>query len=377
MQRPTVLHVARDWVRPSEGFVSDVVRTCTATRAVVACGRRWPDGPAATVDVPVATRPAALDRLPWGPRRQLTRAWLAAVTLRYRADLLHAHFGYWAPHVAAVAGRLGRPWVVSLHGHDLLVEARDDPALPAAFRRADLVVVPSRFLAGHAISSGVDPERVRVLPSGLDLSDLPFRERRPGPDGSVTVTFAGRFVPKKGVLEAVEAMAAVARTRPHVRLRFVGTGPLEADLRDRLASLDLDAEVVDGAPVGALRASLDDTSVLVTPSRTAADGDAETLGLVNLEAQASGVPVVTTRHGGIPEAVAPEGAVLVPEGDTDALTAGLTELVDAPERWPAMGRAGREHVATRFDLGARVADLEEQYLALLGSSHGRATWHER
>lgn len=364
MERPTVLHVVRDWVRPSEGFVADVVRTCTATRAVVACGQRWHGGPAGDVPVRVATAPTSLRRLPWRFRRQALRAWLAAVTLRHGGDVLHAHFGYWAPLAGAVARRLDRPWAVSLHGHDLLVEARSDPEVAAAIRRADLVIVPSAFLAEHAVAAGVDRRVVRVIPSGLDLTDLPFAVRQPAPDGRVTVTFAGRYVPKKGVLDAADAMVTVARDRPHVHLRFVGTGPLETDLRSRLAALGIDAELRDGAPAGALREALRDTSVLVTPSRTAEDGDAETLGLVNLEAQACGIPVVTTTHGGIPEAVSPDGAVLVPERDQPALTAALAELVDAPGRWPAMGRAGRDHVERRFELGARVADLEDQYRSL-------------
>ncbi len=371
MQRPTVLHVARDWVRPSEGFVANVVRTTTATRAVVACGQRWPGSPADTVGAPVVALGSLADpdgpvgrRLPPAARRRALRAGLAAVAVARRADVLHAHLGYWAAHVEAVARRLGRPWAVSLHGHDLLVQARDEPELLAAVRRAPLVVVPSRFLADAAIARGVPPAAVRVIPAGLDLAGLPFRERRPDDDGRVVVAFAGRFVAKKGVDDAVAVLAALAAERPQVHVRFIGTGPLEARMREACASSGLDAEWVDGAPTGALRQALADTHLLLTPSRTAADGDAETLGLVNLEAQACGIPVVTTRHGGIPEAVAPDGAVLVDEGDRDAMLAALRGLVDAPHRWSALGRAGRRHVALEFELGARVADLEDQYRAL-------------
>ena len=68
---------------------------------------------------------------------------------------------------------------------------------------------------------------------------------------------------------------------------------------------------------------------------------------MNLEAQACGVPVVTTTSGGIPEAVSHQGAVLVPEGDVRALRDALADLVAHPERWPEMGRAGRAHVVLR------------------------------
>lgn len=341
MHRPRVLHVARDWVRPSEGFVADVVATTSATDRFVAFGH--PGGSPPTV-----------------PSRQLRpgsdralRMQLAALAVTQRSEVLHAHFGYWASHAETVARRLHLPWAVSLHGHDLLVEG-----CPSAVH-ADLVVVPSQYLADAASRAGVRDGRIRVIPSGLDLSRHAFRERV-GHEGPVLVTFAGRFVEKKGVLDAARAMAGVEG----IRCRFVGTGPLERELRILLAELRLDAEVIDGSVAGAVHDALQSTDLLLTASKVASDGDAETLGLVNLEAHACGVPVITTRSGGIPEAVSPDAAVLVPEGDVAALRAALVDLVDSPQSWPARGRAGRAHVVLRHELGSRVADLEEQWRAL-------------
>lgn len=345
MHRPRVLHVARDWVRPSEGFVADVVATTSATVPAVAFGTRW------RADLP-GVPTTDLGRLAARGGREL-RAGIAAVAVARRSDLLHAHFGYWAPHVESVARRLRRPWAVSLHGHDLLVEG-----CPMAVR-ADLVVVPSVFLADAASRAGVPDEVIRVIPSGLELSRHPFRERH-AHDGPVLVTFAGRFVEKKGVLDAARAMAGV----PGIRCRFVGSGPLEAELLAELAALGLDAELVDGSVAGAVHDALQQTDLLLTASKVADNGDAETLGLVNLEAHACGVPVVTTRTGGVPEAVSPQAALLAPEGDVRALRDALAELVAHPERWPAMGRAGRAHVVLRHELGSRVADLEDQWRAL-------------
>ncbi len=369
MDRPTVLHVARDWVRASEGFVADTVRYGSATRPVVLTGRRVPTSPAAGLSVPVLTVDEWLGA--WRGRpghvaRARVRRWAgAALAARYRADVVHAHFGYWAETAEAVARRAGVPWSVSLHGHDLLVEARADPSARARLARADLVVVPSSWLAGRAVDAGVDPDRLRVLPSGIDLGRLAFRARG-GTDHPV-VTFAGRFVPKKGVLDAIDALAAVQRMRPEVQAVVVGTGPMAAEVDARIRATGLRADVRDGGVPGAVADALQATDLLVTASRTAPDGDAETLGLVNLEAQACGVPVVTTRHGGIPEAVAPEGARLVDEGDVDALAAALDELLDRPERWAAMGHAGRRHVAEHFEVGACVADLERQWSSLARS----------
>lgn len=378
MRRPTVLHVVEHWGRPSEGFVPDLVRSTTATRAVVAAQRRVPAGsapPGGRVHDLSACRGAvdadpAAGALPTPAAYRVLRpaplhAALAGLAVLERAAVLHAHFGMTAQASWRAARRLGRPFAVSLHGWDLLVAAQRPGAdILAAVRAADLVVTPSRFLADAAVAHGVDPAAVRVVPSGLDLSVLPFRERT-APAGPPTVTFAGRFAEKKGVLDVARALATVHARTP-VRARFVGHGPLEPQLRRLLADLALPAEIVDGRPPGAVRAALDATDLAVTASRAAADGDAESLGLVNLEAQACGVPLVTVAHGAVTEAVSPAGAVLVPEDDhiASCLAGALADLVAAPESWPAMGRAGRAHVAAHYELGSRTADLEQLWLAL-------------
>lgn len=348
--RPRVLHVARDWVRPSEGFVADVVRFSATTEPSVAYGRRWPQRPAPEV-------PST--RVVGGAR--LARAQLRLVVRRRRIHLLHSHFGYWAHLTAPVARATGRPWTVALHGHDALVEGDPHGVLPSA----DLVVVPSRYLADAVARLGVREERLRVVPSGLDLTRLPYRERTARIDGTVVVTYAGRYVEKKGVLDAARAMALARQEVPGLVVRFVGHGPQEAELRGLLAELDLPVELIDGSRPDAVHHALEATDLLLTASLCAPDGDAETLGLVNLEGHALGAPVVTTRSGGIPEAVSPDAAVLVPEGDVGAMARAVVDLATTPDSWAARGRAGRAHVEERFDVRDRVAELESLWLELL------------
>lgn len=378
MHRPTVLHSVEHWGRPSETFVSDVVRSCTATRPVVAAQRRVGDLALPGYDLSWASD--AVDRQPgakagWAgvlpaPVRQVHVA-LAAIAVRERAAVLHSHFGLPGFATWRAARRLHRPFSVALHGYDALVAANEDPALAAAVAAADLVVVPSRFLAARAEELGADPTRVRVVPSGLDLSLLPFRERT----GSTVpvLTFAGRFADKKGVLDVARAFAAVAATRP-IRARFVGHGPLAQDLTRLLSELRLDAEIVDGRAEGSVRQALTQTDLVVTASRRTAQGDAETLGLVNLEALACGAQLVATRHGGTAEVIPEDLAELVPEtGDIAAsLTAAVHRVLDRPQQWAARGRAGRAYVSAHFELGARTADLERLWLEL--ASDSRTLW---
>jgi glycosyltransferase involved in cell wall biosynthesis len=102
------------------------------------------------------------------------------------------------------------------------------------------------------------------------------------------------------------------------------------------------------------------------PSLAAADGDAEGLPNVVLEAMAEGVPVVASRHAGIPEAVAhEETGLLVPPGDPDALAAALRLLIVAPELRHRLGRRAREIAAARFSAVAQSRRLESILLGLL------------
>jgi colanic acid/amylovoran biosynthesis glycosyltransferase len=368
VRKPGVLHVVADWGIPSEQFVVNLVTATTRTRSAVVCGRKhpWPAVPGGNPHgkVPVRALMPIAGRLPYRRRKPVIRALAAAVAVQRRADLLHAHFGYWAAHTAAVARGLRKPWVLSLHGYDVLVMAATEPEI-AAVRRADAVIVPSTFLADAAAAHGFPRERIRVIPSGIDVASYPFRPRLREADAATRVTFAGRFVPKKGVLDAARAMAAARTAELPFECCFVGYGPLEEALREELARLRLPATVLDGRTPNAVRTALESTDILLTASRTAEDGDAESLGLVNIEAQACGIPVVSTRHGGIPDAVAPDAGILVAENDLPALTDALRHVASQPQQWPAMGAAGRAYVEQRFELRDRVNDVEDVYAALL------------
>jgi len=88
-----------------------------------------------------------------------------------------------------------------------------------------------------------------------------------------------------------------------------------------------------------------------------------------LEAQASGLPVVSTTHCDIPEVTRPgESALLAPERDANALASLLQQLLRQPERWRAMGEAGRRHVEAEFDIRRQVERMGEVYRELLPDS---------
>lgn len=355
-ERGAALHFVLEWLPPSETFVANLVGNL--------------DRPALVVS---SKHPANLDRFPaahlvdltrwtgWVPRRyrqQAVTALLTAAAVRHGVRLVHAHHGYQAVQVMGVVRRRRLPFVISLHGHDVTGYADANPGVYAGILdRADAVVVPSQFLVDAAVALGARPERVHVIPSGVDTELFTPTLL---PDGPPEVVFVGRFVEKKGVDTLVAAWPRVRDAVPDARLRFLGYGPLE----DLARSAGPGVEVVHSPDRAAVRDAIRRSTVVASPSHLAGDDAVETLLIVNLEAQASGRPVVTTRHGGIPEYVRDgETALVVPEADPGALAQALIRVLTEPGLAARLGAAGPAF-ARQFDVRAGAARVEALYRSL-------------
>lgn len=304
------------------------------------------------VDRLVALRPR-LDLVPRRWQQRVATAVLLGLCRRWRVEVVHAHHGYELVRVAGVARRLDLPLVVSLHGHDVFgwVEHHPD-VFPGLLEKAAAVIVPSQFLVGRAVELGALPDRVHVIGSGVDttfFSPAPFV---PSPE----VVFIGRFVEKKGLDVLADAWPRVVAAVPTARLHVLGYGPLEGLARSVASTVTLSPDRA------AVRDALHRSRVVVSPSRTATDDVAETLLMVNLEAQASARAVVTTDHGGIPEYVVDGGtALVVPEGDAPALAEALIRVLTDDELARRLSAAGPDRAAAQHAglIAHRVAELYE------------------
>jgi colanic acid/amylovoran/stewartan biosynthesis glycosyltransferase WcaL/AmsK/CpsK len=192
----------------------------------------------------------------------------------------------------------------------------------------------------------------------IALREIPFRERHF--DGKrLRIVTVARLVEKKGLEHGIRAVAELRARNPQLRLeyRIIGGGPLLARLTETINRLEMgdSVELLGPRTSPEVMRWIAESDVFLLPSVM------EQAGYVLLEAQASGLPVVATRVGGVPEMVR-EGrsALLVPAADTVALAAALQQLVDQPERWPLMGREGRAHVEEHHDadrLAPRLAEI--------------------
>ncbi|MFQ6057992.1 MAG: glycosyltransferase [Anaerolineae bacterium] len=285
--------------------------------------------------------------------------------------LIHAHFGQLGALFVPVARRHGLPLVTSFHGTDVSVFA----AYPAWQRHFEalweyghrfLVVGPA--MAERLKAVGCPEDRIEVLPLPLDLRKFGFVERRPAPGEPICILTVGRLIPKKGINILLQALATL-KSRYSLRLWIAGDGPQRPQLESLTAELELGELVefwgwVEHTRIADLMAQ---AHLFVLASRTDPEtGETEGSPTVLLEAQAMGLPVVSTFHGDIPFIVQDgQTGVLVPEGNAEALASALDELLRYPERWVDLGRAGRAFVESRHEMyrvGARLEEIYDQCL---------------
>ena len=224
-----------------------------------------------------------------------------------------------------------------------------------------------------------DTTRVHHVPPGVDLeafnpqvSGEKVRARHGvGADQPLAVSIS-RLVPRKGHDVLIDGWSRVQQRIPGAHLLIVGTGPREAALRRRTAERALQDAVtfageVDWHQLPAYHAAAD---VFAMPCRTRLGGlDIEGLGMVYLEAQACGTPVVAGRSGGAPEAVVDGRTGTVVDGtDVDAVADAVAAILSDPQEATLMGERGRAFVARYYSwpvvMGQLDAMLSQAALAL-------------
>ncbi len=329
------------------------------------------------------------ERFPW-PRIETLPVWewptylLGRVAPTYtrklrelKPALLHAHFGFHGIHAAGFAKREKLPLVVSIHGKDaaaLTWEARKrvdfvsyrNWMAPAMFRTAKRFLAASEDMADILIASGVDVGRIHVHRLGIPLSRFEVHER---PDGPLRVLMVGRFVEKKGLEYGIRAMARIRQELPDARMKIIGSGFLEKRLRRVVFDLELEdvVEFLGVVPPDRVAEEMRQANVMLAPSVVSPWGDRDSGLIVCKEAAATGLPVVGTWHGGIPEIVEHgKTGLLVPERQVTPIVNALRELARSKKLRDELGLAGRAKVERDFDARVQSDALEAQLLDVIG-----------
>ena len=303
-------------------------------------------------------------------------AWYAALVAEYitthKIELLHAHFATEAALVAMIAAKAtGVPFTVTAHAYDIFIHQKGKSGAEQLERRlallcehASRIITISDFNRNHinSLTNRKSPQKITRVHCGIDPDVFTVSSKEV--TDSVTLLCVGRFVEKKGYEYLIRAFAQAHAIRGNLRLRLVGDGPLRQMMEMLCADLKIEDFVDFLGSIGSekVKEEMHSADIFLLHSVTAADGDREGIPVSLMEASATGLPVLSTRHSGIPELVA-DGAsgFLVEERDVAGFSNCIIALASAPELRKRMGMVGSELVAKNFNLHQECSKLKSHF----------------
>jgi colanic acid/amylovoran biosynthesis glycosyltransferase len=377
--RPVVAHAMRAYLAPTETFVHNQITSLRRYRPFVVAHHRRPETETDLGEGLIAgdALPRSLALLEHASYSTARLALPFGVDLLARhldeqgARLLHFHYLTDARFLLRLARRTGLPAIASAYGYDVTIFPRQYLGLgrrylQPVFGRLDAVLAMSEDMRDDLIAIGCPAAKVEVHYHGSPTARFRQPERSYVNDGLLTVLCCARLEPIKGQPFALEALRQVERRgRRDFRLVLVGEGSTRRQLEGIVTAYGWEDRVSFAGHVPhadeALVRHFHDADIFVHPSLTTR-GVKEGIPGTIVEAMASGLPVVATRHGGIP-AVIESGrhGMLVEEHDVDGLSRAFEMLFDDPAARARIGHAAAERAAEELDLAVRTAALERIY----------------
>jgi len=298
--------------------------------------------------------------------------------IKDRPDIVHAHFGKSGYYFLNHKKIFKFPLVTTFYGHDLSSLPNRKPEWKRRYKRlflkGDCFLVEGSHMKKCLVELGCPENKVFVQHLGIDLDSVRFVERNPGEDGEIRVLMSASFRHKKGIPIGIEAFSRVALNHPDLNMRLTIVGdsagnPGEEEEKRKILSrieeygLSGRVNLLGYQPHSLYLKELYEHHIFLSPSITAPDGDTEGgVPVTILEASASGMPVLSTLHCDIPEAVIDkESGCLVRERDVDALSERLFHLASNPGIWRNMGLNGRRHIESDYDVKKQIRKLEDIY----------------
>lgn len=297
-------------------------------------------------------------------------------------DIIHSHFG---PNgnkclclkQISLKGKL----VTTFHGYDMskFISINGREVYNDLFLNGDLFLPISDYGKRKLVELGCDEKKIIVHRMGIDLEKFKYSERKIQPKEPLKLLTIGRLVEKKGHEYAINAIARVITNHKDIIYMIAGDGPLRNNLESLVSELGIKDYVkfLGVVEQDEILKIYRQAHIFILPSVTASDGDQEGIPVVLMEAQATGLPIISTYHSGIPEVVVDgKSGFLVPEKNVDALAERMEYLIEHPEMWSEMGKYGKEFVEARYEIRKLNQRLVKISKALLTDKMNRLELEE-
>lgn len=289
-----------------------------------------------------------------------------------KVSILHAHHGQLGVLMLPFKKKTKLPLVTSIRGVDATLANQPVGYLEnmkKLFKEGERFFPVCQYLGQRIADWGCPQEKIRVLYGGVDLDQ--FIYRKPKIDGTQNILAVGRLVEKKGHHILMKAFSKIKYKYPKATLTIIGRGPMESELISLANKLELgdSFHLLNHLPKEKVREKMHNASLFCAASITSSKGDVEGIPNVLKEAMATGVPVISTTHAGIPELIThnKEG-FLVNENDVYELAAALDYMLTYTKKWKDYSIAARKKVELQFDQKKQLVQQANYYKELLGGS---------
>lgn len=282
----------------------------------------------------------------------------------FSPDILHAHYASSCGLVGALTGF--HPFVLSVWGDDILEFPSKSPihrlAVKNTIMRADYVTATSNMLAGETLNLINHQREVIVIPFGVDLDK--FKPARKSSGDKVVIGTARGFTPKYGLEYLIRAFARLQKSYPRIELILIGDGPLFPAMKNLVKSLGVIETVkfTGAIPNDEVAVRIREFDIFVMPSV----GEGDIFGVAAVEAMATGLPVVATRVGGLPEVVedGKTGKIVEP-ADVDSLVRGLESYILSETLRIEHGKQGRIKAEKNYNWLQNAGMMETLYQKIM------------
>lgn len=281
-------------------------------------------------------------------------------SLGWEPDHIHSHFASAPKHPARYIAEYHRiPFTLTTHAYDIFKKPVGEYT-DRLFHQVDRLITISEYNRSYirqqfTAQTPIDIVRAGIRPEKFTPTETTVPER---------VLTISRFVEKKGLSYALEAVAIAAEQRPDIEYHIIGSGELKSELVQKTEQLDIEGNVqfLDNVDDQRLIAELDEARVFLLPCVVAASGDRDGIPVALMEAMVMKTPPVSTTVSGIPELIDhEENGLLTEPRDSEATAEALLELLQSGSEWARYATNGREKVTAEFNVEKEADKLEAAF----------------
>ncbi|WP_445490088.1 glycosyltransferase [Niallia sp. 03133] len=282
---------------------------------------------------------------------------------------IHAHQGKHSLDILPTAVKYDIPLIVHFRGRDSSAQTEkryqeNSKRYSSLVKQGSGYFAVCHFLAEELKKLGFPEDKIHVLYGGLDLNLYPYMERSLPLEGEIRILSVARLVEKKGFPTLLKAFQKIHADYPRTTLHIIGAGKDEEKIRNFIDKLQLKNHVFLRGAMDSKQISkeLRDAHLFCLASETGADGDVEGIPNSLKEAMASGLPVISTFHAGIPELIEhKKTGFLAPEKDEKKLAEGIKYFLDHPSLWKNYTQLARQVIDEKFDLNKQIMEQQKLY----------------